>query len=70
MVGDADVHDIVVLATALSDLRTPGNGLNDEFYGLQAPAGRRVVDVAHADEAVAVAFYEFAGARLAGAEGS
>lgn len=44
-------------------------GLDDQLYGLEAPAGRGVVEVAHAHEALAIAREQLLGAALAAAQG-
>src|SRR5512134_1998097 len=62
--GDAHVDDVVVLPPWLAPARRPRHGLDHELHGLQAPACAGIVDVAHADEALAIALDELAGAGL------
>ena len=69
MIGNANVDDVVVLAPALARAGLPWNRLDDELDSLEAPARGSVVDVAHADESLAVTLHELAGAGLTGSEG-
>lgn len=66
--GDAHGDDLVVAPARGTGARAPGNGLNDQLYGLEAPAGGGVVEVAHAHEALAIAREQLLGAALAGAK--
>src|SRR5512135_62842 len=66
--GDAHRDDLVVAPARTARARGPGHGLDDQLDGLQAPAGRGVVQVAHAHEALAEALDELARAVLPGAQ--
>src|SRR5687767_5247825 len=54
-VGDAHDDHFLIPAARGADTRLPGHGVDDQFDCLVAPAGAGVVEVAHAEEAVAVA---------------
>lgn len=67
--GDAHGDDLVVAPAWAAGARGPRHGLDDQLDGLEAAAGRSVVQVAHAHEALAEALDELARAVLAGAQG-
>jgi len=48
---------------------TPGNRFDDQLHGLEPAAGLRIVEVAHAHQALPVAVKQFLGAVLAGPQG-
>ena len=66
--GDAHSDDLVVAPARATRARGPGHGLDDQLDGLQAAAGRGVVQVAHARQPLAEALDELARAMLPGAQ--
>jgi len=67
--GDAHGDDLVVAAARPAEAGAPGDGFHDQLHGLEPAAGLRIVEVAHAHQAFAVALDQFLGAVLAGAQG-
>jgi hypothetical protein len=64
--GDAHRHDLVVAPPQVARARPPGDALDHQLDGLEAAAVLFVVQVAHANQSVAVALDEFLGAALPG----
>jgi len=58
MPRDAHSHDVLVAPACAPCARFPWNRLDDELDGLQAPPRGPIVEVAHADEPLAVAIGE------------
>src|SRR5882762_5960669 len=61
-----DLHgdDLVVAPAGPARARLPGNRFDDELDGLQPPAGLLVVEIAHANQALAEALDKLLGAAL------
>lgn len=53
----------------MAGTRVPRDGFHDQLDGFQPPAGGCVVQVAHAEQALAIALEKLLGAVLAGTQG-